>query len=45
MGHTAKTCPKLKSSKMTANCASTSDGQENKWLIDFAASHNITGDP
>jgi hypothetical protein len=45
MGHTAKTCPKLKSSKMTANYASTSDGQENKCLIDFAASHNITGDP
>ncbi|KAL6347082.1 hypothetical protein AAG906_012333 [Vitis piasezkii] len=44
MGHMAKACPQLNSSKMTVNCAGTSDGQENKWLIDSAASHNITGD-
>ncbi|RVW26826.1 Retrovirus-related Pol polyprotein from transposon RE2 [Vitis vinifera] len=42
MGHTAKACPQLNSSEMTVNCAGTSDGQENKWLIDSAASHNIT---
>ncbi|KAL6321118.1 hypothetical protein AAG906_012890 [Vitis piasezkii] len=44
MGHTAKACPQLNSSEMTVNCAGTSDGQENKWLIDSAASHNIKGD-
>ncbi|RVW64180.1 Retrovirus-related Pol polyprotein from transposon RE2 [Vitis vinifera] len=44
MGHTAKACPQLNSSEMTVNCAGTSDGQENKWLIDSTASHNITGD-
>ncbi|RVW63616.1 Retrovirus-related Pol polyprotein from transposon RE2 [Vitis vinifera] len=44
MGHTAKACPQLNSSEVTVNCAGTSDGQENKWLIDSAASHNITGD-
>ena len=42
MGHTTKACPQLNSSEMTVNCAGTSDGQENKWLIDSAASHNIT---
>jgi hypothetical protein len=29
---------------MTVNCAGSSDTQDNKWLIDSAASHNITGD-
>lgn len=29
---------------MTVNCTATSDAQENKWLIDSATSHNITGD-
>ena len=29
---------------MTVNCASSSYANENKWLIDSAASHNITGD-
>ena len=44
MGHTAKAYPQLNSSEITLNCAGTSDGQENKWLIDSATSHNITGD-
>ena len=43
-GHAAKNFPKLQSSTMTANCVGPSDGQENKWLSDFTASHNITGD-
>lgn len=29
---------------MTANCAGSLYAQDNKWLIDSAASHNITGD-
>lgn len=44
LGHTAKACRQLQSSEMTVNCAGTSDGQANKWLIDSAASHNIMGD-
>jgi hypothetical protein len=44
LGHTAKICPKLQSSTMSVNCAASSDTQDNKWLIDSAASHNITGD-
>lgn len=44
MGHTAKTCSKLQYFEMIANYASTSDGQENKWLIESTVSHNITGD-
>ena len=44
LGHTAKICPKLQSSAITANCASSSYAQDNKWLIDSAASHNIRGD-
>lgn len=31
-------------SESTANCASTSHQKDTKWLIDSAASHNITGD-
>jgi hypothetical protein len=44
LGHIAKICPKLQSSTMTVNCAGSSDTQDKKWLIDSAASHNITGD-
>jgi hypothetical protein len=29
---------------MIANCAGSLDAQDNKWLIDSTASHNITGD-
>ena len=42
LGHIAKYCPWLNFSEATANCASTS--KDTKWLIDSAASHNITGD-
>jgi hypothetical protein len=44
LGHTAKICPELQSSAITVKCAGSSDTQDNKWLIDSAASHNITGD-
>jgi hypothetical protein len=44
LGHTAKICPKLQSFAMIANCAGSLDAQDNKWLIDSTASHNITGD-
>jgi hypothetical protein len=44
IGHTAKTCPRLNSHAVTANCTSTSNATDNKWLMDYAASHNITGD-
>ena len=39
-GHTAKTCAKLQS-RPTANCATSTN---KKWLLDSAASHNITSD-
>ncbi|KAJ0042964.1 hypothetical protein Pint_17312 [Pistacia integerrima] len=44
LGHTAKTCPQLQSTKISVNSTATSNSGENKWLIDSAASHNITGD-
>ena len=44
IGHTAKSCPRLTSYATTANCTSTSNVMDNKWLMDSAASHNITGD-
>ncbi|KAE8728752.1 hypothetical protein F3Y22_tig00004072pilonHSYRG00090 [Hibiscus syriacus] len=44
IGHTAKSCPQLLSHSVTANCTSTSNILDNKWLMDSAASHNITGD-
>ncbi|RVW15056.1 Retrovirus-related Pol polyprotein from transposon RE2 [Vitis vinifera] len=44
LGHTTKNCPQLKPSEITANSATTSTMKEQKWLLDFAASHNITGD-
>ncbi|RVW75058.1 Retrovirus-related Pol polyprotein from transposon RE2 [Vitis vinifera] len=36
--------PALKPSEITANSATTSTMKEQKWLLDSAASHNITGD-
>ncbi|KAF5468576.1 hypothetical protein F2P56_012719 [Juglans regia] len=44
LGHTAKSCPQLQSTDMSANYYTTSRSGENKWLINSAASHNITGD-
>jgi len=44
LGHVAKQCPKVHFSEPTAICVSTSHQKDTKWLIDFAASHNITGD-
>lgn len=44
LGHTAKVYPQLQQNEVTVNCASSSHANENKWLIDSAASHNITGD-
>jgi hypothetical protein len=43
-GHTAKHCPQFNSCNATVNCASTSQVKDTKWLLDSAASHNITGD-
>lgn len=40
----AKTCPQLQSSKITTNSATTSTMKEQKWLLDSAASYNITSD-
>uniref|UniRef100_A0A2N9F5Y1 CCHC-type domain-containing protein n=1 Tax=Fagus sylvatica TaxID=28930 RepID=A0A2N9F5Y1_FAGSY len=42
MGHTAKNCPKMSSADFTANCAASSQGKNQKWLVDSAASHNMT---
>ena len=44
MGHTDKNCPKMSSADFTANCAASSQGKNHKWLIDSAASHNMTTD-
>ncbi|KAF5461736.1 hypothetical protein F2P56_017811 [Juglans regia] len=44
IGHTAKSCPQYHSSEVTANCVTTSSQQDQKWLLDSTASHNITGD-
>jgi transposase InsO family protein len=42
VGHTAKNCPKMSSAEFTANCAASSLGKNQKWLVDSAASHNMT---
>ena len=42
-GHTAKNCIKLQSSP-TANYTTSSAPSKDKWLLDSAASHNITSD-
>ncbi|KAF5450291.1 hypothetical protein F2P56_030656 [Juglans regia] len=44
LGHTAKSCPQLNSNDITANSTTTSTAKEQKWLLDFPASHNITSD-
>ncbi|GFY87730.1 hypothetical protein Acr_05g0013690 [Actinidia rufa] len=44
MGHTAKYCSQLQSNDFTANCVTSSNGKDKTWLMDSAASHNITGD-
>ena len=44
MGHTAKSYPQLHRSEVTANCTSASQPAGHKWLLDSAASYNITGD-
>jgi hypothetical protein len=41
-GHVAKQFPKLHTKKATANCTTASQSPHQRWLIDSAASHNIT---
>ncbi|RVW75899.1 putative mitochondrial protein [Vitis vinifera] len=43
-GRMAKNCPKMSSADFTANCAASSQGKNHKWLVDSAASHNMTTD-
>ncbi|KAL3570336.1 hypothetical protein D5086_027585 [Populus alba] len=42
LGHTAKTCSKRNSSNFSANYAASSKSKDSKWLVDLAASHNMT---
>ncbi|CAA3030884.1 CCHC-type integrase [Olea europaea subsp. europaea] len=42
-GHSAKNCGKLQS-RPVAHCTTSSAPQNGKWLLDSAASHNITSD-
>ncbi|KAF5471397.1 hypothetical protein F2P56_008203 [Juglans regia] len=44
LGHTAKTCPKHNQNDFSANCAASSKNKGQKWLVDSAASHNMTTD-
>jgi transposase InsO family protein len=44
VGHTAKNCPKMPSAEFTANCAVSTQEKKQKWLVDSAASHNMTTD-
>ena len=44
MGHIAKSCPQFHSQNVSINCATASNGRDKNWLLDSAASHNITGD-
>jgi hypothetical protein len=44
LGHTAKQCPKMSASDFSANCAASSQPKNHKWLVDSAASHNMTTD-
>ena len=41
-GYVAKYCPKLQTRKATTNYTTTSQSPDQRWLIDSAASHNIT---
>ena len=42
LGHVAKYCPQLHTRKATANCTTATPNPDKRWLIDSAASHNIT---
>ena len=42
--HTAKNFPKMHSTEFTANCVVSSQEKKQKWLVDSAASHNMTTD-
>jgi hypothetical protein len=42
LGHVTKYCPKLHTRKAIANCTTASQSPDQRWLIDSAASHNIT---
>ncbi|KAF8393130.1 hypothetical protein HHK36_021371 [Tetracentron sinense] len=44
LGHTAKNCPKHAPNDFSANCAASSKSKDQKWLVDSAASHNMTTD-
>ena len=44
MGHIAKSCPQFHSQNVSINCATASNGRDKNWLLDSAASHNITSD-
>jgi len=43
-GHIAKSCAQFHPHNVSVNCATTSTGKNNNWLLDSATSHNITGD-
>lgn len=40
----AKAYPQLLPNDMSVNCATQSENSQQKWLLDFTASHNITND-
>ena len=44
LGHIAKSCPQFHSQNVSINCATASNGRDKNWLLDSAASHNITSD-
>ena len=44
MGHIAKSYPQFHSQNVSINYATASNGRDKNWLLDSAASHNITGD-
>jgi len=44
IGHTTKNYPKMPSAEFTANCAVSAQEKKQKWLVDSAASHNMTID-
>ena len=44
VGHVAKSCPQFHPPNASVNCATTSTRKNNNWLLDSAASHNITGE-
>ena len=44
MGHIAKSCPQVHYQNVSINCATASNGRDKNWLLDSAASHNITCD-